>query len=85
MYMGGRGIEKDYVKAFKWLNKAALQNDPVALHNLGVMYLKGYGVLQDEEKGEDLIERATTGSNNGIIPMNLSQTTKTKGATLYNS
>ena len=49
-YYLGAGVEKDYQKAFKWLNLASEQNYIDAKYNLGVMYEFGEGVNQSYEK-----------------------------------
>lgn len=46
-YLYGRGTEKNYDEAVKWLKKAADQNNPGALNSLGICSFHGYGVKQD--------------------------------------
>jgi TPR repeat protein len=46
-------VEKDYLKAFKYLEMAANLNHSEALFQLGMMYHCGYGIDQDTEKGEE--------------------------------
>lgn len=43
-------LKKDYTHAMKWFILAAKQNSTYAQYNLGVMYLRGYGVSQDYRK-----------------------------------
>ena len=43
-------LEKDYAKALYWYKKAAEQNQPIALYQLGVMYEFGRGV---EKNGKE--------------------------------
>ena len=47
MYRSGQGVEKDPVKAFNLLSKAAETGRPLAEHHLGVMYYSGEGVDKD--------------------------------------
>lgn len=46
---GSTEIEVDYDEAYFWTKKAADQNLPDALHNLGVMYQYGQGVKKDKD------------------------------------
>lgn len=41
-------IPNDYIKAVHWLRKAAEQGDANAQFELGAMYLKGLGVIENE-------------------------------------
>jgi TPR repeat protein len=45
-------IKRDYTKAFKFLEKGANKNYPLALYQLGIMYHCGYGIEQDHNQGE---------------------------------
>lgn len=47
MYYYGFGMARDYVEAYKWLAKAALQGKTKAQYHLGLMYYSGKGVAQD--------------------------------------
>ena len=38
---------QDYAEAVKWYRKAAERGDVTAQYNLGLMYYKGEGILQD--------------------------------------
>lgn len=42
-YYDGKIINKDLIKAFKYFEKAALRNDPLAQNNVGWMYENGEG------------------------------------------
>jgi hypothetical protein len=46
--------EKKYSDAFIWYEKAALQNLPIALSNLGFLYRMGLGVQKDTRRAKDL-------------------------------
>ena len=45
--LGKFGLATNYVEAVKWYRKAAEQNHPQALYELGVCYTKGAGVARD--------------------------------------
>ena len=47
MYEEGEGVPQDYKEAVKWYTKGAEHGDADAQTNLGVMYGRGRGVLQD--------------------------------------
>jgi TPR repeat protein len=51
-------VERDEAKAVYWFERAARENDVVALQHLGVAYLQGRGVPKDEKKGAEWYERA---------------------------
>ena len=59
MYHHGRGVGKDLTKAAEWYEKAARQNNVVALNNLGVMYRRGNGVARTSTRAIELFEKAT--------------------------
>ena len=59
MYHHGRGVGKDLLKAAEWYEKAARQNNVVALNNLGVMYRRGNGVARTSARAIELFEKAT--------------------------
>jgi uncharacterized protein len=50
LYRAGLGVEKDPVKAFTMLSKAAEANRPVAQHHIGVMNFTGEGTQVDMVK-----------------------------------
>ena len=47
MYYEGKGVQKNYAKAFEWFEKAAEQGHANAQYNLGVMYANGESVPKD--------------------------------------
>lgn len=47
MYLYGKGVEKDYAKAFRYFNKASGQGLVEAQYQIGIMYYNGYGVAQN--------------------------------------
>ena len=50
MYYSGRGVTKNYQKAFYWFEKSAEQESAGAQHRLGEMYFKGQGVEKNYNK-----------------------------------
>jgi TPR repeat protein len=85
MYLGGRGIGMNYVKARKWLLKAAIFDDAVALHNLGVIYQNGFGCDSNLSLSDNYFHRSMSGINRGSIAKELHESTVAKAGTLYNS
>ena len=55
---GEKGLSIDYNKAFEYYGKAALQNDPVGLNNLGSLYYGGIGVERSSAKAAVLFRKA---------------------------
>ena len=43
LYLEGKGVTRDLGEAFKLFERAAAQNDPWGLNNLGGMYEMGWG------------------------------------------
>ena len=43
----GKGIDQNFIEAFKWYRLAAEQGNSTAQYALGVAYLAGEGVVQD--------------------------------------
>ncbi len=60
---GDNGLPVDYTKAFEYYAKAALQNDPVALNNLGSLYYGGIGVKRDSAKAGHLFKKSADMGN----------------------
>ena len=54
----GEELEQDYKKAMYWYNLSAIQKYPTAVHNIGVCFNLGTGVIKDEHKAVKLFERA---------------------------
>ena len=60
MYYQGLGVEKDYLKAMEWYQKAAAQGNANAQNNIGVLYENGgFGVEQDYSKAMEWYQKAT--------------------------
>ena len=59
MYAFGKGVEKDYEEAVKWLR--ANQESAAAQALLGLMYEEGHGVAKDYEEALKLYSKAAEG------------------------
>ncbi|MBX2869209.1 MAG: sel1 repeat family protein [Acidiferrobacterales bacterium] len=53
-------VRQDYSQALQVWSNPDLERDPEALFALGVMYIRGVGVEQDQKKGADLYLRSAT-------------------------
>ncbi|MDE5308352.1 hypothetical protein PY546_20510 [Providencia stuartii] len=69
-YYDGLDGEVDYQKAKMWYEKSAQQGVAAAVNNLAVLYEKGEGVQQDEEKAIDLYRQAAN-MGSAIAQMNM--------------
>ncbi len=49
LYLSGKGVEQDEFKAFEYCKKAAEEGLVEAQFQLGVMYLDGVGVMNEDE------------------------------------
>lgn len=58
MYYMGRGVERDYAKAFAWHQKAALQGKADAQYVIGAMYYTGNAVEQDRAQAVHWFRKA---------------------------
>lgn len=69
MYLyGANGVASDYVKAFKYYEMAAKQNDPVALNNLGSLYFSGIGTKKDNTAALACFQKASDlGNDNASL------------------
>jgi len=65
LYAKNYETKRDYAVALKWLTAAAQKQQPMAQHELGLMYLDGLGVNKDIPKMVQLFEKA---SANNYIP-----------------
>jgi len=57
-YVLGKGVEKDYVEAVKWMRQAAEQGHGDAQLNLGNAYAEGYGVEVDHTEAVRWFQKA---------------------------
>ena len=60
---GQNNLPVDYQKAFDYYVKAAIQNNPIALNNLGSLYYSGIGVSRDSNKARVLFTKAASLGN----------------------
>jgi TPR repeat protein len=58
LYLKGRGVEKDEVKALKYIQAGADRGSPLGQAMLGVMYEHGIEVEEDEKKAFELYKKA---------------------------
>lgn len=82
--MNGKGVDINYKKAVKWLKKAAIRGNAVALHNLAIIYDQGLGTAVDQDKVSEYLARARMGRVDNPIPYDLSQKTMREGGILMN-
>ena len=47
LYGEGRGVQRDYAEALRWIRKAADEGEPTAMNNVGRFYRDGRGVPPD--------------------------------------
>ena len=58
MYRSGWGVAVNYKQAWAWFEKAAAQDQPNAVGELGTMYFEGRGVTQSWRRARELYQRA---------------------------
>ena len=63
LYYKGKGIEKDYEKAFEYLKKAADKGHIDAQYNLGFCYAEGKGIEEDFKKAFEYWKKAADSGN----------------------
>ena len=56
--MTGKGVNADELEGAYWVKKAADQGHVDAWYQLGVMYLEGVGVTEDEHMALEYISQA---------------------------
>ena len=57
-FQGEEGVDRDYAKAFEWLNRCEEAGSLQSTSKLGYLYMKGEGCIADENKAKELFERA---------------------------
>ena len=57
-FQGEEGVDRDYAKAFEWLNRCEEAGSLQSASKLGYLYMKGEGCTADENKAKELFERA---------------------------
>ena len=55
LYENGRGTAVDFAKANDMYRKASVQGDPLAVGNLGMLYIRGDGVKENKVAGLALL------------------------------
>ena len=60
IYLSGKGVPKNYVKAMDWLMKAADQGNVQAQNAIGGMYEKGWAAKQDYAQALAWYQKAST-------------------------
>ncbi len=60
---GNKDVTPDHDKAFEYYAKAAMQNDPVGLNNLGSLYYNGIGIKRNTAKAAVLFEKSAVQGN----------------------
>jgi len=58
MHFFGQGVDVDYKQALPWIEKAAAQDHPTAVGQLGSMYCNGLGVTPSWRRAREDYERA---------------------------
>ncbi|GBB83537.1 hypothetical protein RclHR1_10230007 [Rhizophagus clarus] len=67
MYIYGKGIKKDFSKAFELSKKLAEKNNPNAINRLGYCYDFGIGIKINKKKAFELYQKAADlGNSNGM-------------------
>ena len=96
MYRLGRGTDPNIIMAKTFLEKAAAQNMPLALHHLGDMYYRGEGVEKNYIRALMYLKLAISAYNNNggmnqavkdheIISSNLSRLEREKAKQMANN
>ena len=67
MYRYGRGVAVDHQQARAWLEKAAAQDHPIAIGELGLMYDGGSGVTPSWRRARELYKRAIELGNSQAV------------------
>lgn len=57
-FQGEEGVDRDYAKAFEWLNRCEEAGSLQSASKLAYLYMKGEGCTADENKAKELFERA---------------------------
>ena len=54
-FQGEEGVDRDYAKAFEWLNRCEEAGSLQSASKLGYLYMKGEGCTADENKAKELL------------------------------
>ena len=63
LFRNGRGVARDDVSAFHWMQEAAKTGHVKAQYAVGQMYLAGVGVVSDRAKAELWLNKALAGGH----------------------
>ena len=69
MYLFGRGVQEDGVKAEYWLKRAARSGQVDAQSILGIMYATGQGVARNIPEAKEWLTRAAKAGDQHAIDM----------------
>lgn len=58
MYLYGKGVAPDYIKAKYWFERSSNQSDPVAKYFLGLIYYEGKGINKNRTKAKTLFQQS---------------------------
>ena len=59
LWMRGKGVpEVNYRKAYTYFRQGMRQNNPIAINGMGMLYWKGWDVLQDKQEALKLFRKA---------------------------
>ena len=58
---GQRDVHKDYAEAFKWATHSSVQNHPLGIFNLAVIYDSGLGVKAEPKEALELYKQSVPG------------------------
>lgn len=61
------GVQKNEIRAAEWYARAAAQGHALAMQRLADCYLGGMGVLEDAERGFDLLNQSLAAGNPGAL------------------
>ena len=67
MYYNGHGVDVDYAQALPWIEKAAAQDQPNAVSQLGGMYGNGQGVTPSWRRAREYYARAIELGNSNAV------------------
>jgi TPR repeat protein len=67
LYFYGLGVNKDQIQSFKMNETSALSGDKIGQHQLGLMYLNGWGVIKNEPEGLSWLEKSAEAGNISAI------------------
>lgn len=81
-YYTGDNLPKDYKRAATWWSKAAKQNYPMAIGNLGLCYQMGNGVTADSLTAVKLYQKSLKEGNTALLTQ---QTKYAEGGNVFSA